>query len=256
MVGDLNGGYTVEEVAERTGTTIRTVRWYQSEGLLPSPRRAGRVALYTDEHVARLDAIRDLQAHGLTLTAIRRLLDRAPGHAATTALAFAKAAVARTGESDAEIVTAAEGTARLHVDPPETPDGVDEALLEELGMVRVLPDGRWQILAPAVFQAAAELAAAGVPLARRIEVTRQLREHTQVMAHAVVEMFVEDLWRRSVSGANANPEAWAGLTTLLARLRPLATASVAGFFDAALSDEAERAAERELQAGAGDLTAS
>ncbi|HZM42007.1 MAG TPA: MerR family transcriptional regulator [Acidimicrobiales bacterium] len=256
MVGDLNGGYTVEEVAERTGTTIRTVRWYQSEGLLPSPRRAGRVALYTDEHVARLDAIRDLQAHGLTLTAIRRLLDRAPGHAATTALAFAKAAVARTGESDAEIVTAAEGTARLHVDPAETPDGVDEALLEELGMVRVLPDGRWQILAPAVFQAAAELAAAGVPLARRIEVTRQLREHTQVMAHAVVEMFVEDLWRRSVSPANANPEAWAGLTTLLARLRPLATASVAGFFDAALSDEAERAAERELQAGAGDLTAS
>jgi DNA-binding transcriptional MerR regulator len=256
VVGDLNGGYTVEEVAERTGTTIRTVRWYQSEGLLPSPRRAGRVALYTDEHVARLDAIRDLQAHGLTLTAIRRLLDRAPGHAATTALAFAKAAVARTGESDAEIVTAAEGTARLHVDPAETPDGVDEALLEELGMVRVLPDGRWQILAPAVFQAAAELAAVGVPLARRIEVTRQLREHTQAMAQAVVEMFVEDLWRRSVSTANANPEAWAGLTTLLARLRPLATASVAGFFDAALSDEAERAAERELQTGAGDLTAS
>jgi DNA-binding transcriptional MerR regulator len=256
VVGDLNGGYTVEEVAERTGTTIRTVRWYQSEGLLPSPRRSGRVALYTDEHVARLDAIRDLQAHGLTLTAIRRLLDRAPGHAATTALAFAKAAVARTGESDAEIVTAAEGTARLHVDPAETPDGVDEALLEELGMVRVLPDGRWQILAPAVFQAAAELAAVGVPLARRIEVTRQLREHTQAMAQAVVEMFVEDLWRRSVSTANANPEAWAGLTTLLARLRPLATASVAGFFDAALSDEAERAAERELQTGAGDLTAS
>jgi DNA-binding transcriptional MerR regulator len=251
VVGDLNGGYTVQEVAERTGTTIRTVRWYQSEGLVPSPRRAGRVALYTDEHVARLDAIRDLQAHGLTLTAIRRLLDRAPGHAATTALAFAKAAVARTGERDAEIVTAAEGAARLHVDPGETSDGVDEALLEELGMIRVLPDRRWQIMAPAVFQAAAELAAVGVPLARRIELTRRLREHTRAMAQAVVEMFVEDLWRRSVSGHNADPEAWAGLTTLLARLRPLATASVAGFFDAALSDEAERAAERELQAGNG-----
>ena len=48
-----------------------------------------------------------------------------------------------------------------------------------------------------------------------------------------------------------DPEAWEALTALLARLRPLATASVAGFFDAALSDEAEKAAERELEAGNG-----
>ena len=75
-------GHTVDEVARITGTTVRTIRWYQSEGLLPSPRRAGRVALYDAEHVARLESIRDLQAHGLTLTAIRRLLDRAPGSAA------------------------------------------------------------------------------------------------------------------------------------------------------------------------------
>ena len=251
MVGDLTHGYTVEEVAQKTGTTIRTVRWYQSEGLLPAPRRSGRVALYDDEHIARVDAIRDLQAHGLTLTAIRRLLARAPGHAASTALAFAKAAVARTGERDAEVVTAAEGARRLNVDPAEAPEGVDEALLEELGIVRVLPDGRWQILAPAVFQAAGELAAVGVPLARRIEITRQLREHSQAMAQAVVELFVEDLWRRSVSGPTGDPEAWEALTALLARLRPLATASVAGFFDAALSDEAEKAAERELEAGNG-----
>jgi DNA-binding transcriptional MerR regulator len=251
VVGDLNGGYSVEEVAKLTSTTVRTVRWYQSEGLLPSPRRAGRVALYTDEHVARLEAIRDLQAHGLTLTAIRRLLDRAPGHAASTALAFAKAAVARTGERDAEIVTPEEGAARLNVDPAEIAEGVDEALLEELGMVRVLPDGTWQILAPAAFQAAGELAAFDVPLARRIEVTRQLREHAQAMAQVVVDLFVEDLWRRNVSDHTADPKAWEAMTTLLARLRPLATATVAGFFDAALSDEAERAAERELQAGTG-----
>src|ERR687897_3947000 len=108
MVGDLTTtpavgpgpqtaeGYTVDEVARRTGTTVRTIRWYQSEGLLPSPARAGRMAVYDDDHVARLEAIRDLQAHGLTLTAIRRLLDRAPGNAAPTALAFVKTAVAQS----------------------------------------------------------------------------------------------------------------------------------------------------------------
>ena len=67
--------YSVEEVARRTGTTVRTIRWYQSEGLLAAPRKAGRVARYDGEHVARLEAIRDLQAHGLTLVAIRRLID-------------------------------------------------------------------------------------------------------------------------------------------------------------------------------------
>ena len=254
MVGDLTTtpavgpgpqtaeGYTVDEVARRTGTTVRTIRWYQSEGLLPSPARAGRMAVYDDDHVARLEAIRDLQAHGLTLTAIRRLLDRAPGSAATMALAFARAAVSRAAEHDDEIVTPAEGANRLNLSPADT---VDPDLLEELGLVRVVDDGRWQILAPAAIQAAGELAALGVPLGHRIEVTRLLREHTHAMASAVVELFVKDLWRQTDAGDD-DPATWEELTTMVERLRPLATATVAGFFDAALSDEAERAAEREL----------
>jgi DNA-binding transcriptional MerR regulator len=236
--------YTVDEVARRTGTTIRTIRWYQSEGLLPAPARSGRMAVYDDDHLARLEAIRDLQAHGLTLTAIRRLLDRAPGSAATTALAFARAAVARATEGDEEIVTPAEGAARLDLPPGEP---VDPDLLEELGLVRVLADGRWHILAPAAFQAARELAALGVPPRRRIEVTRLLQQHTHAMACAVVELFVKDLWRLSPAGTGDDPETWQQLATAVERLRPLATATVAGFFDAALSAEAEKAAERELE---------
>lgn len=254
MVSDLSAGpeaappvsparYTVDEVATRTGTTIRTIRWYQSEGLLPPPARVGRMAMYDEDHLARLDAIRDLQAHGLTLTAIRRLLDRAPGNAATTALAFARAAVARAAEDEDEIVSTAEGVARLGLTES---DSVDPGLLEELGMLRVLDDGRWQILSPAGFQAARELASLGVPLHRRVEVTRLLQEHTHAMARAVVELFVKDLWRHAPTGTIDDPARWEQLATAVARLRPLAAATVAGFFDAALSQEAEQATEREL----------
>jgi len=235
--------YTVDEVATRTGTTIRTIRWYQSEGLLPAPARSGRMAIYDEDHLARLEAIRDLQAHGLTLTAIRRLLDRAPGNAATTALAFARAAVARATEDEDEIVSPAEGVARLGLTPSDT---VDPDLLEELGMLQVLDDGQWQILSPAGFQAARELASLGVPLHRRVEVTRLLQDHTHAMARAVVELFVKDLWRQSQAGTVDDPASWEQLTTAVARLRPLASATVAGFFDAALSQEAEKATEREL----------
>jgi DNA-binding transcriptional MerR regulator len=246
VVGDLSepatalDGYSVDEVARRTGVTVRTIRWYQSEGLLAAPRHSGRVALYDDDHVTRLEAIRDLQAHGLTLVAIRRLIDQTPGGAVTTALAFVRGAVVQA-DGD-EVVTPAEGNRRLGLDPG---DEADPGLLEELGLVRVTEDGRWRILSPAGFQGAAELAALGVPLGQRVEVTRLLLVHTKAMAEAVVELFVEHMWR-PVADADPDPDAWEALGAAVARLRPLAITTVAGFFDAALSREAEVAAEREL----------
>lgn len=232
---------TVDEVARRTGTTVRTIRWYQSEGLLPSPRRSGRVAVYDAEHVARLEAIRDLQAHGLTLTAIRRLLDRVPGHAASTALSFVKAAVAQAAESSYEVLPAEEAASRLGIEA----DSADTALIEQLGIARVRDDGQWEITAPAAFEASVELASAGVPLASRVEIGRLLQEHTQLMARAVVELFVDHLWRPSADHAS-DPAVWEALTGAVERLRPLAATTVASLFDVALAREAESAAEREL----------
>ncbi|MGH9113120.1 MAG: MerR family transcriptional regulator [Acidimicrobiales bacterium] len=189
---DAGDGHNVDEVARITGTTVRTIRWYQSEGLLAPPRRDGRVARYDGDHVARLEAIRDLQAHGL-ITAIRRLLDRAPDIAATRALAFVQAAVSPSVEGETEVISAAEGAVRLGVQPTR---GTAEQL-EDLGIIRTADDGRWQIVAPAVFNASVELAAHGVPLAERLRLTEVLRQYTEAMASAMVEMFVERLWRPS-----------------------------------------------------------
>ncbi|HEX6426012.1 MAG TPA: MerR family transcriptional regulator [Acidimicrobiales bacterium] len=238
-----DGEFTVDEVARMTGTTVRTIRWYQSEGLLPSPRRSGRVAIYDGDHVARLESIRDLQAHGLTLTAIRRLLDRAPGSAAPTALAFIKTAVAQSVGERVEIVSEDEVVTRLGLPPGMR---ADAALIEDLGLAKVLDDGRWQILAPAAFEAAGELARLGVPLATRVEISRVLHEHTQAMASAIVDMFVQFLWRPSEMPVSDDPATWAALAEAVTRLRPLAATSVASLFDAALAEAAERATEREL----------
>src|SRR4051794_11777341 len=69
---------TVDELAARTGMTVRTVRFYASEGLLPPPTRRGRMAYYNSRHRMRLDLIRSLQEHGYTLAAIQRVLERIP----------------------------------------------------------------------------------------------------------------------------------------------------------------------------------
>jgi DNA-binding transcriptional MerR regulator len=68
--------YTIDELAAAAGLPSRTVRHYQSEGVLPSPRREGRVAVYGPSHLERLGLIGRLQDRGLRLDAIRDVLRR------------------------------------------------------------------------------------------------------------------------------------------------------------------------------------
>jgi DNA-binding transcriptional MerR regulator len=66
--------YRVDELAARAGTSVDTVRFYQTKGLLHSPDREGRIAWYGDDHVERLNRIQELKTRGLTLTMIARVL--------------------------------------------------------------------------------------------------------------------------------------------------------------------------------------
>jgi DNA-binding transcriptional MerR regulator len=65
---------SLDELAARSGVSARTIRYYQSEGVLPKPRRDGREARYTEEHVERLGLIAELQERGLKLEAIKGLV--------------------------------------------------------------------------------------------------------------------------------------------------------------------------------------
>lgn len=68
--------YTIDELAASSGVPSRTIRFYQAKGLLPAPRRRGRVAVYDDAHAERLRVVAELQDKGLRLRAIRELMSR------------------------------------------------------------------------------------------------------------------------------------------------------------------------------------
>lgn len=70
-----DGTYDLPELATRSGVSIRTVRYYIQQGLLPSPEARGPGAHYTEEHLDRLLRIKRLQRDHLPLAEIRRLLD-------------------------------------------------------------------------------------------------------------------------------------------------------------------------------------
>ncbi len=94
---------TIDELARRTGMTVRNIRAHQSRGLLPPPDLRGRTGYYGGEHVVRIELIRELQADGLNLEAIRRLLEGAGG-SSTEILDFTRALRAPFEEEDPELV--------------------------------------------------------------------------------------------------------------------------------------------------------
>src|SRR5688572_3224718 len=102
----------VEELASRAGVSVDTVRFYQKQHLLPPPRREGRVAWYDDDHLARIERVKQLRRRGFTLAVIRRFLEGGLDPA-DEPLAAAVAEATET-ESD-EFLTADELAARSGV---------------------------------------------------------------------------------------------------------------------------------------------
>ena len=66
----------IGELAERTGTTTKTIRYYESIGLVAEPGRTpAGYREYGESAVERLRFVREAQATGLTLTEIRSVLE-------------------------------------------------------------------------------------------------------------------------------------------------------------------------------------
>ena len=96
MIGEMD----LADLCVRTGVTVRTVRYYVQQGLLPSPG-TGPHARYQQEHLDRLRLIRQLQKAHLPLVEIRRRLEgldlhgvQALLHSSSTTTAAAPAAAA------------------------------------------------------------------------------------------------------------------------------------------------------------------
>jgi DNA-binding transcriptional MerR regulator len=69
--------YSIGELARRTGTTVKTIRFYSDCGLIPpADRSPAGYRRYDSDAVARLNLVRTLRDLGLDLAAIRKVMDR------------------------------------------------------------------------------------------------------------------------------------------------------------------------------------
>jgi DNA-binding transcriptional MerR regulator len=232
---------TVDELARRAGMTVRNVRAHQSRGLLQPPQVRGRTGYYGPEHLARLEFIKELQAEGFNLESIRRILENAPEASPQEALDFTRALTAPFSEERSEIVS---------VDELAEPWG-EQATPEvrrkvlNLGLMRDLGDGRVEIRTPRLQRASEELAELGVPLEAAIEVIRVLKRHSEAVAKAYADLFVERVWRPFERGERTDSD-WSDLRDALERLRPLAAQSLLAVFQVVMTDTVEETMDREL----------
>lgn len=69
--------YSIGELAQRTGLTVKTIRFYSDRGIVaPTDRSPAGYRLYTIDAAARLDLVRTLRELGLDLPTIRKVMDR------------------------------------------------------------------------------------------------------------------------------------------------------------------------------------
>ena len=229
--------YRIDELAREAGTTVRNVRAYQDRGLLPPPRRSGRVGLYTDAHLARLRLIGQLLERGYTLANIAELVSAwERGQDIGELLGLEAALVQPWSDEVAGTITAEE----LNEIFGDDPDALREAV--KLGLLEPDEDGdHFRVPSPRLLHAGAELVAAGIPLESVLNHARQLARDTDRIAARFVELVAADVFEPY--GDRPFPAADVPrLAELLRRLRPLAETTV----DAYLARAMERRMARQL----------
>ena len=230
----VDSAFTVDELAARTGMTVRTVRFYASEGLLPAPERRGRVAYYDSRHRMRLDLIRTLQEHGYTLAAIERVLARIPHDAAPAEYVVHSAVLAPWLPEETEVLDrhALDRRVGRHLDDNML------ASLVEVGALQRVGDDRFRT-SSAVLGYALELLELPVTPEFLSESARIIETHATAVADGLNELFARTVWGPYQRGELEHEQ----VVALLDRIRPLAIQGLVGAFTRA----ADQAARRRLE---------
>jgi DNA-binding transcriptional MerR regulator len=174
--------WLIDGLARLVGLPVRTIREYQTLGILPAPRREGRVGLYGASHVRRLQLIARLRDRGYSLAGIRDLL------------------ISWRAGSDLGDVLGLEPDQLVHVDEPGALATLDQlrallpamipdrlAALEATGVIEQRQPGWFCIPSPSLLQLVVEALAAGLAPDRVIALLATIQQAADSVAAQVVQ---------------------------------------------------------------------
>lgn len=214
----------MDELAARGGVSVDTVRYYQGRGLLPPPARRGRIAHYGREHVDRLERIRGLQAQGLSLAAIGRLLsgELDPGDEPLLA------AVAGAGASGSgPALSLAELAERSGIPLGLLQSAEREGLMSPVG-------GSYSNADADAARAGLRLLEMGLPLPELLALARRHHEHVRSVAEEAVVLFDDHIRQPLRSGELPTDDAARQLVEAFGAILPATVALVSHHFQRTL----------------------
>lgn len=227
----MNETLSVEQLATRVGMSVRTVRFYAGRGLIPPPRREGRNGFYGPDHIARLELVRELQAHGFTLSAIEGYLENIPESAPPERVALLRTLLAPWTTDLPETVTREElqaRTGRLLSDD-------DIELLVAVGVVEPTPDDDVFQVAPAHLAVGVQFLETDMPLDVALAARRIFDEAGKKVALDMTEIF-RSMWWPALRESGRSAE---DITALVERFKPLTIQALVTAYESAV-DEAKR----------------
>ncbi|HEY0774155.1 MAG TPA: MerR family transcriptional regulator [Nocardioidaceae bacterium] len=180
---------TLDELTTRVGMSVRNVRFYTTKGLVPPPVRRGRSGYYCADHVARLELVRELQAHGFTLSAIEGYMRRIPADATPETIALHRTLLAPWMPELPETISRKELVRRAG--RPLSDD--DLATLNVLGIVYPTKQGKFQV-AVAHLSMALQLLELGLPHDTAIAAQEIFAAHGRAIAEELTDLFKKQVW--------------------------------------------------------------
>lgn len=214
----LMGEYRIDELARLAETTVRNVRVYQDRGLLAPPRRDGRVGIYTDAHLARLQLIGRLLKRGYTFANIGEMVavwERGGNLADVLDLESA------VGHPWSDEIPGHLTADELRKSFGAQDTAANRARAVALGLLE--PDGeRYRVPSPRLLSAGAEMVAAGMTLPDVLDLAERIRVHVDAAAHDMAATVAGHVVAAYLRDGTPLGKDVAEAAAIIRRLRPLA----------------------------------
>jgi DNA-binding transcriptional MerR regulator len=239
VTGALEAKLTIDDLARVSGVTVRNIRAYQARGLLPPPEVRARTGFYGSGHEARLELIKDLQAEGVKLDTIKKLLDTTGG-STEEVVAFIRRIRKLFAGEDRQISDLRDLATRF----PESDGSVIKRALK-MGLLREVGDGQYEEISPRLMRAAQDLHELGIPVARSLDVVDQLSRHATGIARVYVDLFLDEVWKPFDSSGRPADQ-WPRVYDTIEKLRRISGEAMVAVLEMAISERLDVTFGRDL----------
>lgn len=222
-----NALMTLDELTQHAGVSVRNVRFYTTKGLVPPPIRRGRCGYYAAEHVVRLEMVRELQAHGFTLSAIEGYMARIPAGASPETIALHRTMLAPWMAELPETISRKELVRRAG--RPLSDDDLDT--LNALGIVYPAKQGKFQV-AVAHLSVGVALLDFGMPFEAALAAQDIFTAHGRAIADELTELFRTQVWP-AYKENRVPPEQ---LRELVEKFKPVTVAALVTAYESAVNE--------------------